>query len=417
VSESKHGLGPDDPAYYAPRRLRDIGVAADKDWRTSTGEPQPQIPASQALAHVPPPHFRPTRTGEGRSHSFDDALAKVLREQLEAEQAGPGLVRERRSSLRGLASSAIAGMTAGVVALTYFTLIAPQPGLSGNRIWAALGSSPAVSSVPIQRKASTLVVRNQSGLANDLLELGVSVTAPSPGATVAIRGLPDTVKLTAQARKSADGWRVRAEDVSDVKVIPPTDFVGDMNLSVELRDPNDAALATSDQQLSWKPAHPAAEAVALVAAVPAVAPAPPAAPAAPPPPAAAVQPSIVVASASPTVDEAPPRKPAADQTRETSAPDMSANEIAIAIRRAQELLAGGDVKAARALLQRAAEAHDARAALALAKTFDPAVSRATSLADRGGPDAEQARNWYQRAREWGSPEAQRLLDALASYQR
>jgi hypothetical protein len=39
------------------------------------------------------------------------------------------------------------------------------------------------------------------------------------------------------------------------------------------------------------------------------------------------------------------------------------------------------------------------------------------MADRTGPDLVQARNWYQKAREWGSPEAQRLLDALASYQR
>jgi TPR repeat protein len=92
-------------------------------------------------------------------------------------------------------------------------------------------------------------------------------------------------------------------------------------------------------------------------------------------------------------------------------------EIAASIRRAQELLATGDVKAARALLQHAAELHDARAALALAKTFDPAVSRQSSVADKGGPDPVQARNWYQKAREWGSPEAQRLLDALASYQR
>jgi TPR repeat protein len=66
------------------------------------------------------------------------------------------------------------------------------------------------------------------------------------------------------------------------------------------------------------------------------------------------------------------------------------------------------------LLQRAAEAHDARAALALAKTFDPIALRHFSAAEPG-PDLNQARNWYQKAREWGAPEAQRQLDALASY--
>jgi TPR repeat protein len=96
--------------------------------------------------------------------------------------------------------------------------------------------------------------------------------------------------------------------------------------------------------------------------------------------------------------------------------ELSPNEIAALVRRAQELLASGDLQGARLLLTRAADAHDARAALLLAKTFDPTASSQFSAAD-AGPDLVQARNWYQRAREWGSPEAQRQLDALASFPR
>jgi hypothetical protein len=66
------------------------------------------------------------------------------------------------------------------------------------------------------------------------------------------------------------------------------------------------------------------------------------------------------------------------------------------------------------LLLHAAGARDARAALALAKTYDPIALRQFSSAELG-PDLAQARNWYQKAREWGAPEAQRQLDALASY--
>ncbi len=57
-----------------------------------------------------------------------------------------------------------------------------------------------------------------------------------------------------------------------------------------------------------------------------------------------------------------------------------------------------------------------RAALILAKTYDPMVSRLFSAADPT-QDLVQARNWYQKARDWGSPEAQRQLDALATYPR
>ena len=104
-----------------------------------------------------------------------------------------------------------------------------------------------------------------------------------------------------------------------------------------------------------------------------------------------------------------PPQPRADAVRE-----LSPNEIAALVRRAQEMLANGDVKAGRALLLRATEARDARAALVLAKTYDPIALRQISSADQG-PDLAQARLWYQKAREWGAPEAQRQLDALASY--
>jgi hypothetical protein len=423
VSDPEKDLSPDDPSYYAPRRLRDIGTAAGKTWRIPTEQDRRPGPDPQLPAHVPPPDFRLSRDGggrsQGRSDAFNDALAKVLREQMEAEKAGAGFALERRSSFRALASFAFAGATAALVALTGYAMISNEAGLAGNRILAALGSWQAIRSVspqPAQRNVSTLFVRNQSGPVNELLGLGVSVNRPNPGATIAIRGLPDGTRLSEGARKNAGEWRVRAEDVADAKVMPPMDFVGDMNLSVELRDADGAAQVTSTLQLTWKPAAPAAEAVALnAAAAHMAAPAPPAPVIAPAPPAQAVAPvqaPAVVASATPTAEPASPPPPPAEKARE-----LTANEIAASIRRAQELLATGDVKAARALLQRAAEAHDAHAALALAKTFDPAVARQSSVADKGGPDLVQARNWYQKAREWGSPEAQRLLDALASYQR
>jgi len=428
VSDSDKTPGPDDPAYYAPRRLRDIGAGADKNWRIAPHQDRPPAAAQHLPTQVPPPDFRLSRDGargsRGRSDAFNEALAKVLREQLESEQAGSGLAEVRRSSFRALASFAFAGATAALVALTCFALISPEPGLGGNRILAALGSWQAIKSFapqPAPRNVSTLIVRNQSGLTGELLELGVSVNQPNPGAMVAIKGLPVGAKLSEGARNGASEWRVRAEDVADTKVMPPVDFAGDMNLAVELRDGDGAAQVTSSQQLTWKPPAHVAEAVALSAAV-----APVLVPAAPAPAIAAAPPVPVVAPAQPATPPAPVQAPTvvASATPIADAPspsptpaELTAMEIAASIRRAQELLATGDVKAARALLQHAAELHDARAALALAKTFDPAVSRQSSVADRTGPDAAQARNWYQKAREWGSPEAQRLLDALASYQR
>ncbi len=87
--------------------------------------------------------------------------------------------------------------------------------------------------------------------------------------------------------------------------------------------------------------------------------------------------------------------------------------VAAMLKRAEELLSTGDVPAARLLLQRAAEAHNARAAFELAATYDPTVVKQSgNIGPR--PDITLARAWYQKARDWGSPDAGKQLDALAS---
>jgi len=73
----------------------------------------------------------------------------------------------------------------------------------------------------------------------------------------------------------------------------------------------------------------------------------------------------------------------------------------------------GDVAAGRALLRRATEANDARAALALGETYDPVML--TILKAHGvGADVSLARDWYKKASELGSQEAQERLKLLAS---
>ena len=91
---------------------------------------------------------------------------------------------------------------------------------------------------------------------------------------------------------------------------------------------------------------------------------------------------------------------------------LDPREIAALVKRGQDLLASGDVQSARLLLMRGAEARDARAALLVGTTYDPALLRQIG-ADGPLADAAQARTWYQRAKEWGEPDAQRKLEALA----
>jgi TPR repeat protein len=99
-------------------------------------------------------------------------------------------------------------------------------------------------------------------------------------------------------------------------------------------------------------------------------------------------------------------RPAVLETRK-----LDPDEIKLLMQRGQQLVASGDLASARVVFQRAAEAGDAAAALAIGSTYDPTV-----LAKFGmrGPtaDAAKARAWYQRAQEFGSPEAARQLELL-----
>jgi len=87
-------------------------------------------------------------------------------------------------------------------------------------------------------------------------------------------------------------------------------------------------------------------------------------------------------------------------------------ELAMLLKRSEELIAQGDIASARLVLTRAAEAGDARAAFALGATFDTDVLRKLGVLGRFG-DAAQARAWYAKAAEYGSGEATRRLEQLA----
>ena len=95
---------------------------------------------------------------------------------------------------------------------------------------------------------------------------------------------------------------------------------------------------------------------------------------------------------------------------------LDAAEIASLLKRADSLIASGDVAAARLVLRRAAEAADPRAAMMLAGTYDPTVLEKLSV-HGVVPDPAMARSWYEKARRYGATEAASQLDRLANRQR
>ena len=121
---------------------------------------------------------------------------------------------------------------------------------------------------------------------------------------------------------------------------------------------------------------------------------------------AALAPTAPVVAAIPTVREPAP------VTREVApARRIDPDELAALLKRAKSLLSIGDIISARLLLERAADAQEAEAALMLAGTYDPQVLGSQDLRSVT-PDLAVARSWYQKAAQLGSADARRRLGQL-----
>jgi hypothetical protein len=242
-----------------------------------------------------------------------------------------------------------------------------------------------------------------------------AVALQQDGAAVA----PATDRVAAETDQSQAN---QGTDVASSEATTPAQRISDAMYVVASADPGFARVQQSPQQQIQVPEQPQAQTT----------PVPPAQTAAPVPPAQAVVP-VPQAQTSPApqqVQTAPapqtqafiiaPPPPMDDNTqaapRRPVQQALSSDEIEQLTHRAEAFLAQGDITAARLLLERAAEAHDARAALTLGSTYDPNVLRSMGVVGIR-PDTAQAHAWYERALEFGSGEAHKRLTALADLSR
>ena len=136
------------------------------------------------------------------------------------------------------------------------------------------------------------------------------------------------------------------------------------------------------------------------------------APAAPLPTAPSL-PSATPATAQPAAVEiaAPAQSAAVAPARPTHT--LQPDEIAVLLEQGENFVTAGDLAGARLVFQRAAEAGDATAALALGATYDPIMlARLGALGIAA--DVHKARSWYEKARAYGSPDAAYRLEQLAN---
>ena len=414
MSDAKHEgyLGPNDPEYYAPRELRD---------RASGEQPSPSLVQNDGWRPRMPtegpslqPFGKPARRQD--SEMFTKAVAQAMQEARDmAPVEAPSVLRDlsgRRALLQQVIRFSIAVAIAASIATLLVMAIPSSQRPAGqdaslSAAWQSVKSSviPAQQQPAPQKRTATLAVQDGSGFTNDPVPLGIHVGAPPPDAFVSISGLTAGSRLTSGKRIGAGEWRVSATEISGVSVIPPDGFTGQMLVTAELRDATGAALTGTSTRLTWQ-AAPSRDQSCRGSAQGRL----------------RRRAGCRVAAGcrsrrrSPWHRRSPWPRPRRwrcrpRRRRRSCAASIRGKSLAL-IKRGQDLLASGDVQSARLLLMRGAEARDARSALLVGTTYDPALLRQIG-ADGPMADVAQARIWYQRAKEWGEPDAQRKLDALA----
>ncbi len=281
---------------------------------------------------------------------------------------------------RRIAPILVAAIVLGAAIIAYgFTVM---PGFRSDGRPPSRASVPVTAAAPVAAPAAAptvneaetaasppirLVVENQKAFSNEPLSLGVSVDSATGRESLMLAGLALGTRLSAGMPVSDASWQLSSRDLNGVYVYAPKDFVGTMNTAIELLSPNQRLLESRAVQLEWI---------------------------AKPKPAVANNQSGSGAGGPAVIRAIDP-------------------ETARLMERARELMRSGDVASARLLFRRLADGGMADAALALAVTYDPHYLAEHNLIGIVGDEAK-ARDWYQRASELGSTEAERILARTAT---
>jgi hypothetical protein len=239
---------------------------------------------------------------------------------------------------------------------------------------------------------------------NDRLPLGIFIRGPSEIASTAaidIVGLPNGWALSA-GWPLAHAWRIPAVRLSGAMILPPQGFSGAIDFAAELRLADNTLVERQlvrRVRIDQAPAEEKTISLLRVAE------------------------GLLAAGDIATARLMLRRAAAAGNARaalllgETPEPMMIDPGLAdkktlSLLRVADGLLAAGDITAARLVLQRAAAAGNARAALLLGETYDGCLIRRLNCS--ADVNSSAARTWYEVAAEFGSTDARQRLHRLSS---
>src|SRR5262245_30735049 len=238
--------GIDSPLSYAPRRARHSGSIAPEHFTapvtTSTYGAAPEIGGHNI--DLPRPMSFPF---EG------DVAIKDLRRRLSLDPRlvpEPPIQRVRKPVVRWLVWLSFVAVVAAIIVFgaPLMTFLDEARNPAGGVAVTPRESLPRAGTLA---RPARLVVESQKGLANEPLPLGVSLTDASGSETLILAGFAAGTEVSAGTPLGLTRWRVSAHDLGKAIAYSPKDFVGVMDVEIDLRSVGDQLLDSQVVRLNW----------------------------------------------------------------------------------------------------------------------------------------------------------------------
>ena len=364
--------------------MRDKRRDLSRDFSAPPGASRPGLPPTRG--HLQPSGHNGDRNLEAGNDGYHPGRGFYIDEfrvptSLEGGVMVDGVARSWGSRgvgvVRVLTTIAVAAIAAAVTVMVAPKFLSPptqKPSSDRPEVATQVDRPGPVAEEPANtpppRLASVDAV-TQDG--DEPLSLNVSLLGTADGGWMMIRGLAAGSAVSGGRPLAEGNWRVDISHLQDARIRPPRGFTGSMNVGLELRLADDTIVDRRSMRLEWLGANK------MTALAPA---------------------DTRSTAAEPQTSE--PRVPLRPEQRQA---------LTTLVSRGKELLRNGDFSSARLILQRAADAGDADAALTLGSSYDPIIL--TRLGLRGQvANVDLARTWYEKAQEFGSTEASARLKTL-----
>ena len=368
-------------AWFAQRRTHAIAEAGRE------ALPPPDIELVQADEGTRRSEDRNPRTAAAGKHYFYVDGFPVPRSlgptRLPSVDCRAPLKEPRFSRLKKVAPLVMVGGLASIVTMVVLDIFSrPSSSATGGLAATAIPQSAPGKSNQMGMPSSQVVFDRPPSGTDVTVPLNASLRGALEGTNLTVSGVPAGATVSPGRQLKSGLWRIEAAQLGSVTVHPPPGFTGKMKLALELRRADGTIVDRQPVRLDWVAAS-------------------------------TDQASGTIRPTSAPIIMAP-AKAATNLAEHIPITPLNQREISVLVSRGEEYLKAGQIAAARLVLQRAADARDPRGTLMLGATYDPIVLERLGVLGLTA-DAETARIWYEKAREFGSSEAPRRIEMLASW--